>query len=67
MIQRRPPLIGLSFVPPTRVPWRFWRGVVIGFLSGCVVSYALLGTTRQERVHLINDAPEYVVVWAQES
>jgi hypothetical protein len=39
--------------------------VVIGFLSGCVVSYALLAHTRQERVHVIREAPEHVVAWAQ--
>lgn len=55
---------GLTFVPPCAQPWRFWRGVVIGFLSGCVLSYALLGNSRQARVHQIDMLPEYVVASA---
>jgi hypothetical protein len=50
-----------AFRPPPRPQWRFWRGVVLGFLSGCVVSYALVRDASQARVHQINAAPEYVV------
>lgn len=58
-------LPSLSLVPPQGGRWRFWRGLVVGFLSGCVVSYALLVKARQERVHLIKEVPEYVVASAQ--
>ena len=52
---------GVAFKPPRRPQWRFWRGVVLGFLSGCVVSYALCRDTPQTRVHQIDGAPAYVV------
>jgi hypothetical protein len=52
-----------TLVPPQPPPWRFWRGVVIGFLSGCVLSYALLSNPQEMRVHQIEEAPEYVVAW----
>jgi hypothetical protein len=55
----------ITFVPPRSPQWRFWRGVVVGFLSGCVLSYALLSNPRYERVHHIEQAPEYVVAAAQ--
>jgi hypothetical protein len=51
----------LTFMPRRPRPWRFWRGVVLGFVSGCVVSYALVRDTSQARVHQIDAAPEYVV------
>jgi hypothetical protein len=54
----------LTFVPRPPPRWRFWRGVVLGFLSGCVVSYALFRDTPQTRVHQIDAAPEYVVASA---
>lgn len=65
MPSRLSALTSLSLVPPQAGGWRFWRGLVIGFLSGCVVSYALLAKARQERVHLIKELPEYVVASAQ--
>jgi hypothetical protein len=34
---------------------------VLGFLSGCFVSYAVFRDTPQARVHQIDTAPEYVV------
>jgi hypothetical protein len=52
---------GVALRPPRRPQWRFWRGVVLGFLSGCVVSYAVFRDTPQARVHQIDAAPEYVV------
>jgi hypothetical protein len=58
-------LNSLSLIPPQGGGWRFWRGLVVGFLSGCVVSYALLARARQERVHVIKEMPEYVVAAAQ--
>jgi hypothetical protein len=51
----------LTFVPRRPPRWRFWRGVVLGFLSGCVVSYAVVHDTSPRRVHQIDAAPEYVV------
>jgi hypothetical protein len=54
----------LTFVPRRPPRWRFWRGVVLGFLSGCVVSYAVVRDTPQTRVHQIDAAPEYVVASA---
>jgi hypothetical protein len=58
-------LSGFASTPPWSPQWRFWRGAVVGFLSGCVLSYALLSNPRHERVHHIDPAPEYVVALAQ--
>jgi hypothetical protein len=54
----------ITFLPQRSPQWRFWRGAVVGFLSGCVLSYALLSNPRHERVHHIEQAPESVIVAA---
>lgn len=41
--------------------WRFLRGALLGFLSGCALGYALIGQRPSPRVHLIIEPGPYVV------